>query len=140
MGSETQLRWRNFQSFIARLIDVVGCYSSCALHNILPSSLCYPDLKERVQGGPRRIAGELIAGAYWLETDEACSLFYEHCKEGGQDEDDSCGVWSLKGWDELKSQMVFIAEELKFGPDDLELAEEMRGLAISLKTRMDGQN
>ncbi|KLU91502.1 hypothetical protein MAPG_10020, partial [Magnaporthiopsis poae ATCC 64411] len=69
LGSETQLRWSNLQSFIARLSvsGIIDCSHVTALRNLLPSSPTYPDLEARKVGGARRLAGDLFAAAHWLD-------------------------------------------------------------------------
>ncbi|BCR86806.1 uncharacterized protein ACHE_30793A [Aspergillus chevalieri] len=53
-GSETQLRWQNFQFAIARLTssELINCGFLCAFADILPSGQSYPDFEKRKVGRP----------------------------------------------------------------------------------------
>lgn len=51
---------------------------------------------------------------------------YEHVRD-----------WNTKDWDEIKSQLVFIASKLAFAEEDKLLADKTKALAIELRDRMD---
>lgn len=126
--SEFQLRWRNLQAFIARLttLDLIDCSAVSALSYIVPSANTYPDLKERKDGGPRRIAGDLVAASQWLVPDQARRWVYEQCKANAGE------VWTMQNWGQWKEQLSFIAGDERFG-------EETRALAGSLREKMNAQ-
>lgn len=133
LGSEVQLRWRNFQAFVARLTtsELIDCSFLCALGLILPSSQVYPDLEERKIGGPHRITGDLIAGSQWLAAERERRWVYAQCKKA----DEVYGVrdmWSLQRWDQWKQQLEFIVEDERF-------LEEAHLVAQSLREKMIAQ-
>ncbi|KAK2612023.1 hypothetical protein QQS21_001988 [Conoideocrella luteorostrata] len=128
-GSEVQIRWRNFQAFIARLTTsgLVDCSDSAALYNILTSAYTYPDLEERRIGGPNRIAGDLMAASQWLASDQMRKWLYEQCKaEGGEGVHK---IWTMQNWQNWRNQMSFIQGDERFGA-------EIRALAESLAEKM----
>ncbi|KAM4055135.1 hypothetical protein HRG_005942 [Hirsutella rhossiliensis] len=134
-NSESQQRWRNLQSFIARIttLDLIDCSEVCALFYILPSSHMYPDLEKRGSGGINRIAGDLKAAAQWLLGHSVRQWVYERCRKNAEDAaDGSREVWSMRNWKTWKEQMAFIAEDERF-------SEETRLLARSLLEKMDTQ-
>ncbi|KJZ74492.1 hypothetical protein HIM_06088 [Hirsutella minnesotensis 3608] len=127
-GSQVQLRWRNLQAFIARLttLELLDCSHSTALRYILPSSIWYPDLEERKQGGPLRIAADLAAASHWLEPDTARKWVFGQCKANAGRE------WNMENWEEWRKQMAFIAGDERF-------ADETRALAASLRDKLNAQ-
>ncbi|CAI7660058.1 unnamed protein product [Penicillium bialowiezense] len=126
-GSESQLRWRNLQSFISRLtaLELIDCSVASALPYILPFHHAYPDLEQRRAGGPQRIAGDLFAAACWLEPDVARKWVFNQCKIIGEG-DGSCQIWSMDTWNQLKSQMSFISSDWRFEQPTRDLAQSLR--------------
>ncbi|KAL8364884.1 hypothetical protein RB595_003933 [Gaeumannomyces hyphopodioides] len=134
LGSETQLRWSNLQSFIARLTvsGLIDCSHVSALGNLLPSSPTYPDLGARKAGGTRRLTGDLFAASHWLADDGTRRWVYERCMavEGLGDDDENCLTWSKRGWADWKSQLAILADIDGF-------PAEARDLALSLRAKME---
>lgn len=58
----TPLRWRNYQSSLARLtaLKLIDCGFLSSLEHLLPSSREYPDLNKRPLDGPNKIGNYLI--------------------------------------------------------------------------------
>ncbi|OJJ85929.1 uncharacterized protein ASPGLDRAFT_122491 [Aspergillus glaucus CBS 516.65] len=115
-GSETQLRWRNFQSAIARLTSsgLINCSVLCALADILPSSQSYPDLEKRKVGGPNRVGGDVIAGAQWVLWPGQGQYVYQECRKK-DDIDGPRQMWSMQHWKQWKEQFEFVAGDERFG-------------------------
>lgn len=115
-GSETQLRWRNFQSAIARLTSsgLIDCGFLSALNDILPSSQNYPNLEKRRVGGPNRIGGDVIAGAQWLLWPEQGQYVYQECRKK-DNIDGPRQIWSVQSWKQWKEQFEFVAGDERFG-------------------------
>lgn len=132
-GSEKQLRWRNLQSFISRLtaLELLDCSSACALPYLLPNHVSYPNLEVHKMGGPRRITGDLIAAAHWLETDKIRKFVFRQCKNNVSS--DGCRTyWNMNTWNQLKSQMSFISSSDRF-------EQQIRVLAQSLREKMESE-
>ncbi|QUC21017.1 uncharacterized protein UV8b_05258 [Ustilaginoidea virens] len=131
LGSETQLRWRNLQSFVARITtqDLIDCSDSTALLHILPRSHTYPDLEQRKMGGPRRLAADVEAAAQWLLPDPSRRWVRQQCREGNS----SGGVWTEPNWRRWKEQFSLFA-------GDQRLPEATRSLAASLRHKMDAED
>lgn len=114
------MRWRNFQSFAARLTvaGLADCRYICALRDILPSSRQYPDLNSRKVGGPNRISADAVAGAQWVMWPDEGRWVYEQCKKAGDagTDDDPWGIWNLQGWKGWKSQLAWIERDERFDP------------------------
>lgn len=134
LGSELRLRWRNFQSFAARLTvaHLADCRYICALGGILPSSQLYPDLETRPKGGPNRISGNAIAGAQWVLGGSHGRWVFQACHASArnlagpdllpdmhssstvreeQNDLDIWGIWNKDGWEGWKKQFLWIAQD-----------------------------
>lgn len=134
LGSEIQLRWRNFQSFISRLtaLKVMDCSEACALGYILPTYSGYPNLEVHKKGGPRRITGDLIAAAHWLDPDDIRKWVFNQCKSN-IGEGKRCYVkWTMETWNAVKAQLSFVSSDARF-------EQEIRDLAQSLKEKMEAE-
>jgi hypothetical protein len=114
-GSETQIRWRNWQSGIARItaLGYIDCSSLCALYDILPSSYDYPDFKTRKIGGPNRVSGDVIAGAQWIMWPDEGRFVYQQCKLTAKT-DSRWEMWSIDRWKQWKDQLAFVAGDERF--------------------------
>jgi Protein of unknown function (DUF3632) len=114
-GSETRLRWRNWQSAIARITasGFIDCSFLCALGDILPSSRHYPDLEKRRIGGPKRIGGDVIAGAQWILRRDEGRFVYRQCKPVER-VDGPRAMWSMERWRQWKDQLAFVAGDQRF--------------------------
>jgi len=114
-GSETQIRWRNWQSAIARIttLGFIDCGFLCALGDILPSSRNYPDLEKRKIGGPNRIGGDVIAGAQWIMWPDEGRFVYQQCKKVDK-LDGPRAMWSMERWRQWKDQFAFVAGDDRF--------------------------
>ncbi|KAL8388920.1 hypothetical protein RB595_009023 [Gaeumannomyces hyphopodioides] len=135
LGSETQLRWSNLQSFIARLTvsGLIDCSYVSALANLLPSSPTYPDLGARKAGGPRRLAGDLLAASHWLADGGARRWVYERCMATEAPGDGENGpTWSKRSWADWKSQLAALADIDGF-------PAEARDLALSMRAKMEAE-
>ncbi|EGN96878.1 hypothetical protein SERLA73DRAFT_185094 [Serpula lacrymans var. lacrymans S7.3] len=117
-GSETQLRWRNWQSAIARITTsgLIDCGFLCALGDILPSSNNYPDLEKRKIGGPNRVSGDVIAGAQWIIWPDEGRFVYEQCKKVDK-VDGPRTMWSMERWGMWKDQLAFVAGDERFNSE-----------------------
>jgi hypothetical protein len=117
-GSETQLRWRNWQSAIARITasGFIDCAFLCALGDILPSARNYPDLEKRKIGGPNRIGGDVIAGAQWVIRQDEGRFVYRQCKEV-EKVDGPRAMWSQERWSLWKDQLAFVAGDERFNSE-----------------------
>ncbi|KAI8303328.1 hypothetical protein K4K61_007185 [Colletotrichum sp. SAR11_59] len=115
-GSETQVRWRNFQSAIARItaLGLINCGFLSALGDIMPSSSTYPDLEKRKLGGPNRVSGDAIAAAQWIMWPDEGRFVYQQCKK--LDETGPRAMWSQERWEVWKEQFGFIAGDERFTP------------------------
>ncbi|KAJ5352017.1 hypothetical protein N7452_000991 [Penicillium brevicompactum] len=133
-GSEKQLRWRNMQSFISRLtaLELMDCSCACALPYLLPNHVSYPNLEVHKMGGPRRITGDLIAAAYWLETDKIRKFVFRQCKNNVSSGVGCRTYWNMNTWNQLKSQMSFISSSERF-------EHQIRDLAQSLREKMESE-
>ncbi|KAH7119919.1 hypothetical protein B0J11DRAFT_534869 [Dendryphion nanum] len=114
-GSEVQIRWRNFQSAIARLttLNLIDCGFLCALGNIVPSSYNYPDFKTRKIGGPNRVGGDVIAGAQWILWPDEGAYVYQQCKKVEKIEGLRT-MWSMERWNVWKEQFAFVTGDERF--------------------------
>ena len=117
-GSEGQLRWRNYQSAIARITsaELVDCGFLCALGDILPSSSHYPDLDKNKIGGPNRIGGNVFAGAHWLIWPDQGRFVYQQCKLVEKVDSNPRAMWSMERWKHWKEQFAFVAGDDRFDP------------------------
>ncbi|KAJ0366987.1 hypothetical protein COL154_003496 [Colletotrichum chrysophilum] len=115
-GSETQVRWRNFQSAIARIttLGLINCGFLSALGDIMPSSSTYPDLEKRKIGGPNRVSGDAIAAAQWIMWPDEGRFVYQQCKK--LNETGPRAMWSQERWEVWKEQFAFIAGDERFTP------------------------
>ncbi|EQB57551.1 hypothetical protein CGLO_02308 [Colletotrichum gloeosporioides Cg-14] len=115
-GSETQVRWRNFQSAIARItaLGLINCGFLSALGDIMPSSSAYPDLEKRKIGGPNRISGDAIAAAQWVMWPDEGRFVFQQCKK--LHETGSRAMWSQERWGVWKEQFTIIAGDERFTP------------------------
>lgn len=113
------------------VLDLIECSFASAVPYILPSHYTYPDLEQRKIGGPKRIAGDLIAAAQWLDPDAARQWVFAQCKSVGEG-DGSRQIWSMDTWNQLKSQMSFISSAGRF-------EQPTRDLAQSLREKMDAE-
>ncbi|KAJ0273996.1 hypothetical protein COL940_009592 [Colletotrichum noveboracense] len=115
-GSETQVRWRNFQSAIARIttLGLINCGFLSALGDIMPSSSIYPDLEKRKIGGPNRVSGDAIAAAQWIMWPDEGRFVYQQCKK--LNETGPRAMWSQERWEVWKEQFAFIAGDERFTP------------------------
>lgn len=114
-GSEAQLRWRNFQSAIARLTSsgLIDCGFLCALADILPSSGDYPDLEKRKVGGQNRVSGDAIAGAQWILWPGQGQYVYQECRKK-DNIDDPRQMWSMQRWNQWNEQSGFVSGDERF--------------------------
>ncbi|KZZ93735.1 hypothetical protein AAL_05451 [Moelleriella libera RCEF 2490] len=126
-GSESQIRWRNLQSFMAQLttLDLIDCRSASALNYILPSFYAYPDLDQRGQDGTRRIAADLEAAAQWLLPDDARTWVRRRCMENAGE------LWTEGNWDIWRQQLAFFANDERF-------PAATRALAAAIQAKIEG--
>ncbi|KAF2667164.1 hypothetical protein BT63DRAFT_458128 [Microthyrium microscopicum] len=99
-GSETAVRWRNWQSALARIttLGLLDCGFLSALDDILPPSRDYPDMQQRKIGGPNRLAGSYV---------------YKMCKKT-ETVNEPREMWSMERWNTWKEQYIMIAKDDKF--------------------------
>ncbi|KAL2004513.1 hypothetical protein VTN00DRAFT_3398 [Thermoascus crustaceus] len=123
-GSETQLRWRNWQSAIARITAAgfIDCGFLCALGDILPSSRDYPDVEKCKVGGPNRVGGDVIAGAQWIIRPDEGRFVYQQCKKV-EKIDGPRAMWSMERWKQWKDQFAFVAGDERFDAKARQVAE-----------------
>ncbi|XHF99539.1 hypothetical protein AWENTII_003039 [Aspergillus wentii] len=126
-GSDTQIGWRNWQSAISRLTvsGLIDCGFLCALGNILPSYAYYPDLNFRKMGGPKRIAGDLMAAAEWILKPDAGRYVYKQCLKREKTINLPREIWSMENWNEWKVQVDWIARDERFSAEARDIARQM---------------
>lgn len=83
-------------------------------------------------GGPRRITGDLIAAAYWLETDKIRKFVFRQCKNNVSSGPGCRTYWNMNTWNQLKSQLSFISSSDRF-------EQQIRDLAQSLREKMESE-
>ncbi|PWY83394.1 hypothetical protein BO70DRAFT_361513 [Aspergillus heteromorphus CBS 117.55] len=124
--SEPDLRWRNFQSAIARItaLDLINCDFMCSLGLIIPSHSWYPDLEDGNAEGFNWVAGQVIAAVQWLLRPEVGRYVYQQCRNADTvASDDRRVIWSLEKWGQWKEQLARVGEEQRFGVHARELAK-----------------
>ncbi|PYI11783.1 hypothetical protein BO78DRAFT_425671 [Aspergillus sclerotiicarbonarius CBS 121057] len=117
-------RWRNFNSFIARLTcsNLINCGFLSSLREILPSDREYPDLAKRPIDGPNKLGNYMLGAAQWIMWPDECRYVYEQCKRyesvSGPRE-----MWSMERWREWKRQFAFVAGDGRFAQKYRDVAE-----------------
>ncbi|KAI1444156.1 hypothetical protein F5Y02DRAFT_181498 [Annulohypoxylon stygium] len=115
-GSESEIRWRNYQSAIAR-ITLTGfseCGFTSALRDILPSGKKYPSLSVRVASKPDTIGGHILAAAQWLIWPDEARYVYQQCKKKEKvDKKNPRDTWSMENWRIWKAQFQLFASDEK---------------------------
>ncbi|PYH92798.1 hypothetical protein BO71DRAFT_485099 [Aspergillus ellipticus CBS 707.79] len=115
---ELDLRWRNFQSAMARIkaLNLINCEDLCALEMILPFDGWYPDLNDGKAEGFHWIAGQVIASVQWILRPEVGRYVYRECRKFERIVSDwPRVVWSMERWQQWKDQFEFVAREERRG-------------------------
>jgi hypothetical protein len=111
-GSEAGLRWRNYQSTLAR-ITMTGfsdCSFLCGLRGILPQGKKYTLPTPKVQAGirPADMGGQIHAAVQWLADADKARWVYQQCnKKEKTDKENPRDTWSRANWTIWKSQLEF---------------------------------
>ncbi|TEA09872.1 hypothetical protein C8034_v011598 [Colletotrichum sidae] len=115
-GSEVAVRWRNFQSAVARItaLGISNLAFLSALGDILPSHPLYPDLEERKIGGPNRVSGDTVAAAQWMMWPDEGRFAYQQCKN--LRETGPRSMWHPERWQQWKVQFAFVEGDERFTP------------------------
>ncbi|KAI1098752.1 hypothetical protein F4804DRAFT_114550 [Jackrogersella minutella] len=118
-GSESEARWRNYQSTIAR-ITVTG-FSDCsfisALCDILPDGKKYPSFNVRATSRPAKIGGHIQAAAQWVVWPDEARYVYQQCKKKEKvDKKNPRDTWSMEHWRIWKAQFHFVAGDERIDP------------------------
>ncbi|KAI1086499.1 hypothetical protein F5B19DRAFT_139129 [Rostrohypoxylon terebratum] len=118
-GSEPEIRWRNYQSAIAR-ITLTGfseCGFTSALRDILPSGKKDPSFSVRVTSKPDTIGGHVLAAAQWLIWPDEARYVYQQCKKKEKvDKKNPRDTWCMENWGIWKAQFQFFALDEKIDP------------------------
>lgn len=112
LGSEASMRWRNYQSTLAR-ITMTGfsdCSFLCGLRGILPTGNKYNLPNSKVQAGirPADMGTRIHAAVQWLLEPDEARWVYERCsKKEKTDKDNPRDTWSRENWGIWKAQLAF---------------------------------
>ncbi|KAI1383068.1 uncharacterized protein F4822DRAFT_422080 [Hypoxylon trugodes] len=113
-GSESEARWRNYQSVMAR-IAVIGfsdCGFTSALRDILPDGKNYPSIRVRMTSKPEKIGGHVQGAAQWVMRSEEARYVYQQCqKKEKVDKANPRDTWSLEHWKIWKAQFQLFADD-----------------------------
>jgi hypothetical protein len=124
-GSETRLRHINLQSAFVRL--TVGGFTDmgfrCSLQYILPDDYRYPDLSTHKIGGPRRIGGDILAGAHWVLHPENATYVYEECQKK-ETVSMPREIWCKEHWRIWKHQLQWVIDDERFEDIVKEVAKQ----------------
>ncbi|KAI0888557.1 uncharacterized protein GGS22DRAFT_151830 [Annulohypoxylon maeteangense] len=125
--SESETRWRNYQSTIAR-ITLTGfseCGFTSALRDILPSGKKYPSFNVRVASKPDVIGGHILAAAQWLIWPDEARYVYQQCrKKEKTDKKNPRDTWSMENWRIWKAQFQLFAWDERVDPRARDVAKK----------------
>ncbi|KAI2465022.1 hypothetical protein F4781DRAFT_410935 [Annulohypoxylon bovei var. microspora] len=126
-GSESEARWRNYQSTIAR-ITLTGfseCGFTSALRDILPSGKKYPSFNIWVTSKPATIGGHILAAAQWIMWPDEARYVYQQCKKKEKvDRKNPRDTWSMENWRIWKAQFQLFAWDERIDPRAREVAKK----------------
>ncbi|KAE8421046.1 hypothetical protein BDV36DRAFT_305609 [Aspergillus pseudocaelatus] len=128
LGSDMQVGWRNWQSFLARItaLGFVDCSFLCSLEGILPQSILLAD---------SRISGDVIGGAQWILQPDSGAYVYRQCKAVEKvSELDSRAMWSLERWRQWKVRLASVSSDTRFAPEVREIAKSAVDRMVKLDT------
>ncbi|KAI1208482.1 uncharacterized protein F4807DRAFT_153122 [Annulohypoxylon truncatum] len=126
-GSESETRWRNYQSAIARitLTGFAECGFASALRDILPSGKKYPSFNVQVASKPDTIGGHILAAAQWLIWPDEARYVYQQCKKKEKtDKKNPRDTWSMENWRIWKAQFQLFAWDERIDPRAREVAKK----------------
>lgn len=126
-GSETRIRWRNWQSAIARIttLGFIDCGFLCALGDVLSSSTFYPNQTTTMIRDSKRISGDMIAGMQWLQSQQEGRFVFMHCMRV-KESDDPKVMWTIQRWLEWKFQFTWmIIDEDSFNLEERQIAQQV---------------
>ncbi|KAI6087577.1 hypothetical protein F4821DRAFT_236135 [Hypoxylon rubiginosum] len=137
-GSEQEVRWRNYQSTIAR-ITLTG-FSNCGfisgLRDILPHGKKYPSLNISSSSGPQRIGGFIQGAAQWVMWPDEGRYVYQQCKKKEKvDKKNPREIWSTENWEIWKTQFQLFADEGRIDST----AREVASLAVDKMKEIEEQ-
>ncbi|KAI0128086.1 hypothetical protein F4776DRAFT_629171 [Hypoxylon sp. NC0597] len=111
-GSESEARWRNYQSAMAR-ITMTGfsdCGFTSALRDILPDGKKYPSLRVRMTSKPEKIGGHILGAAQWVIWPDEVRYVYQQCRKKEKvDKKNPRDTWSMENWRIWKAQFQLVA-------------------------------
>lgn len=127
LACQPPLRWRNYQSSLARLttLDLINCGFLSSLEHLLPYSREYPDLNKRPLDGPNKIGNYLIGAAQWIIYPHEGQYVYEQCCKKGEkvSGENPREMWCMERWREWKGQFAFVAGDERFQGKYREMAK-----------------
>ena len=110
--SEDAVRWRNYQSTLARITmsGFSDCSFLCELRGILPKGKKYTLPTPKVHAGtrPADMGGRILAATQWLVEAKEARWVYQRCSEKEKtDKRDPRDTWSMENWNIWKAQLEF---------------------------------
>jgi len=102
--SEAGVRWRNYQSTLAR-ITMTG-FSDCSFLCGLHDKCMLPAPKVRAGTRPADMGGRILAAAQWLVAPDEARWVYQRCSEKEKtDKRNPRDTWSRENWSIWKAQL-----------------------------------
>jgi hypothetical protein len=125
--SEAAVRWRNYQSTLARITmsGFSDCSFLCGLRGILPQDKKYTLPTPKVQAGirPADLGGRILAAAQWLIAVDEARWVYERCREKEKtDKGNPRDTWSRENWMIWRVQLEFYQRDHRVAPAAREAA------------------